>query len=124
MGWQKVWGYNARSRAKATTGRYKQVIGDGLRFHKDERRATEVAVAVEVLNPCWRWDARSPSASHEFRWVAPAGIIPTALSGDRYCCPGALGEGGDPFRHPHELVPGFAAGIDDGFVAQGNRTSE
>jgi hypothetical protein len=26
------------------------VIGDGLRFRKDERRATEVAIAVHVLN--------------------------------------------------------------------------
>jgi hypothetical protein len=50
MGWQKVSGYNARSRVEAAMGRYKQVIGDGLRFHKDERRATEVAVAAGVLN--------------------------------------------------------------------------
>jgi DDE family transposase len=50
IGWQKVLGYNARSRVEAAIGRYKQVIGDGLRFHKDERRATEVAVAVGVLN--------------------------------------------------------------------------
>jgi hypothetical protein len=31
-------------------GRYKQVIGDGLRFHKDERRTTEIGVAIQVLN--------------------------------------------------------------------------
>jgi hypothetical protein len=31
-------------------GRYKQVIGDGLRFRKDGRRATEVRVAVHALN--------------------------------------------------------------------------
>jgi hypothetical protein len=30
--------------------RWKQVIGDGLRFHSDEARATEVAVAASVLN--------------------------------------------------------------------------
>jgi len=29
---------------------YKQVIGDGLRSHKDERRTTEVGVAIHVLN--------------------------------------------------------------------------
>ncbi len=29
---------------------WKQVIGDELRAHSDERRATEVAVAVHVLN--------------------------------------------------------------------------
>jgi hypothetical protein len=31
-------------------GRWKQVIGDGLRFHSDEARATEVAIAAQVLN--------------------------------------------------------------------------
>ena len=30
--------------------RWKQVIGDGLRAHTDERRRTEVAVAVHTLN--------------------------------------------------------------------------
>src|SRR5215204_619346 len=50
MGWQKASGYNARARAEATIGRYKRVIGDGLRFHTDERRATEMDVAVQVLN--------------------------------------------------------------------------
>ncbi len=29
---------------------FKQVTGDGLRSHTDERRATEVEVAVHVLN--------------------------------------------------------------------------
>jgi hypothetical protein len=32
------------------TGRYKQVIGDGLRFRCDTRRVTEAAIAVGVLN--------------------------------------------------------------------------
>jgi DDE family transposase len=50
MAWQKTSGYNARSRVETAIGRYKRVIGDDLRFHKDERRATEVAVAVGVLN--------------------------------------------------------------------------
>ncbi len=36
--------------AEATIGRYKRVIGDGLRSHTDERQATEMAVAVHVLN--------------------------------------------------------------------------
>src|SRR5215207_7914017 len=44
MGWQKRSGYNKRARAEATIGRWKQVIGDGLRAHTDERRATEVNV--------------------------------------------------------------------------------
>ena len=50
MAWQKASGYNIRSRVEAAVGRYKQVIGDGLRFRKDARRATEVAVAVRALN--------------------------------------------------------------------------
>jgi len=50
MGWQKVSGYNKRSRVEAAIGRYKRVLGDGLRFRKDKRRTTEVAVAVHVLN--------------------------------------------------------------------------
>jgi hypothetical protein len=44
-------------------------------------------------------------------------LIPTGLSADRYCGPLAPGEGSDPFRHLHELVPGLAAGIDNSFVA-------
>ena len=50
IGWQKVSGYDKRSRLEGTIGRYKQVIGDGLRFRKDKRRTTEVAVAVHVMN--------------------------------------------------------------------------
>jgi hypothetical protein len=34
----------------AAIGRWKQVIGDGLRSRTDERRVTEVNVAVDVLN--------------------------------------------------------------------------
>ena len=43
-------GYNKRSRVEAAIGRYKQVIGDGLRSRKDHRRTTEVGVSVLVLN--------------------------------------------------------------------------
>jgi hypothetical protein len=50
MGWQKRSGYTKRARAEATIGRYKRVIGDGLRSHTDQRRATEMDVAVQVLN--------------------------------------------------------------------------
>ena len=35
---------------EAAIGRWKQVIGDGLRSRTDQRRATEVAVAVHALN--------------------------------------------------------------------------
>src|SRR3954447_17337564 len=50
MGWQKASGYNWRARAEATIVRFKRVIGDELRSHTDERRATEMDVAVHVLN--------------------------------------------------------------------------
>ena len=50
IGWQKASGYSARSRVEAAIGRYKQVIGDGLCFRKDQRRTTEVGVAISVLN--------------------------------------------------------------------------
>ena len=43
-------GYTKRARAEAAIARWKQVIGDRLRAHTDERRATEVDVAVYVLN--------------------------------------------------------------------------
>jgi transposase len=48
--WQRASGYTKRAKAEATIGRWKQVIGDRLRAHTDERRATEVDVAVYVLN--------------------------------------------------------------------------
>jgi hypothetical protein len=35
---------------EAAIGRFKQVIGDALRSRTDERRATEMDVAVHVLN--------------------------------------------------------------------------
>ena len=50
MGWQKASGYNKRARAEAAIGRYKRVIGGGLRSRTEPRRATEVDVAVHVLN--------------------------------------------------------------------------
>ena len=50
MGWQKASGYNRRALAEATIGRFKRVIGDGLRSRTDQRQATEMNVAVMVLN--------------------------------------------------------------------------
>ena len=50
MAWQRASGYTKRARAEAAIGRWKQVIGDRLCAHTDERRATEVDVAVHVLN--------------------------------------------------------------------------
>ena len=50
MNWRKASGDNKRARVESAIGRYTQVIGDGLRFRKNERRATEVGVAIHVLN--------------------------------------------------------------------------
>ena len=50
MAWQKASGYTKRARAETVISRFKRVIGDRLRSHADEGRATEVAVAVHVLN--------------------------------------------------------------------------
>lgn len=50
MAWQKASGYTKRARAEAAVGRFKRVIGDGLRSRTDRRRATEVAIAVRALN--------------------------------------------------------------------------
>jgi len=50
MAWQKASGSTTRARAEAAIGRFKQVIGDALRSRTDERRATEMNVAVHVLN--------------------------------------------------------------------------
>ena len=50
MGWQKASGYNRRALAEAAIGRFKRVIGNALRSRTDGRQATEVAVAVDVLN--------------------------------------------------------------------------
>ena len=50
MAWQKASGYTKRARAETAISRLKRVIGDRLRSHTDERWATEVDVAVHVLN--------------------------------------------------------------------------
>jgi len=50
MGWQKRSGYNMRARAEMAIARWKQVIGDGLRSRAEERRVTEVGIAVQALN--------------------------------------------------------------------------
>ena len=62
MAWQTASGYTKRARAEAAIGRYKRVIGDRLRAHTDERRATEVDVAVSCSIACRNWDARTTPA--------------------------------------------------------------
>jgi hypothetical protein len=39
-----------RAKVEAATGRWMQVIGDAQRSRTDERRVTEVRVAVYILN--------------------------------------------------------------------------
>ena len=50
MAWQAESGYTRRARAETAMSHFKRVIGDGLRSYADDRRATEVEVAVHVLN--------------------------------------------------------------------------
>ena len=49
-GWQRASGYNWRALVESDVSRWKRVIGDGLRSQTDGRRATEVAIAADVLN--------------------------------------------------------------------------
>src|SRR5215213_4990750 len=49
-GWQTASGYTKRARAETAISRFKRGIGDELRSHTDERRATEMDVAVHGLN--------------------------------------------------------------------------
>ena len=53
MAWQKASGYTMRMRAETAIGHFKHVISDGLRSRTDDRRATEVDVAVHALNRMW-----------------------------------------------------------------------
>ena len=48
--WQRASGYTKRARIEAAMSRFKRVIGDGLHSRTDERRTTEVDVAVHTLN--------------------------------------------------------------------------
>ena len=50
MSWQKASGYNKRSKVEVSIGRYKRVIGDALQSRHEDRRKTEVAIAVRSLN--------------------------------------------------------------------------
>lgn len=50
LGWQRTSQYNLRALVEAQIGRFKQVIGAALRSHTDAAQATEITIAVEVLN--------------------------------------------------------------------------
>jgi Transposase DDE domain len=50
MGWQRRSGSTRRARVETSISRFKRVIGDALRSRSDQRRATEVAIAIHALN--------------------------------------------------------------------------
>ncbi len=50
MAWQKAADYNWRALVEADISRLQRIIGDGLRSRTDQRRATEVEIAVNALN--------------------------------------------------------------------------
>ena len=50
MGWQNASGYNLRALVEGDIGRRKRVIGESLHSQTDGRPATDVAIAVNVLN--------------------------------------------------------------------------
>jgi len=50
MAWRKVASYNWRALVEADISRFKRIIGDGLRLRTDQRRTTEVTIAVNALN--------------------------------------------------------------------------
>ena len=50
MAWQRDSGYNQRAEVEGQFARWKQIIGNGLRFHSDQARATEVTIAAAALN--------------------------------------------------------------------------
>ena len=50
MAWQVASGQARRAGAETAMSRFKRMIGDGLRSHADDRRATEMEAAVHVLN--------------------------------------------------------------------------
>ena len=81
MAWQRDSGYNQRAGIEGQFARWKQVIGDGLRFHSDEARATEVAVAAQVLNRIASTSRRrTPSASpDQQRGMGPPLPLPFSM---------------------------------------------
>jgi hypothetical protein len=50
VGWQKRSGYTRRALVETTISRLKRVIGNTLRSRTDQRRRTEIALAIHTLN--------------------------------------------------------------------------
>src|SRR5215472_5677804 len=76
MSWQEASGHNWRALVEADIGRWKRVIGHALRSQTDKRQAAEVAIAVDVLNRSWSWDARATFASHKVEWACDQCVHP------------------------------------------------
>jgi len=74
MAWQNASGHNRRARVEATMNRWKQVIGDELRAHTDERRAEAVKVPpAKPVEYGWRgprWRSLSTCSTICSSWVA------------------------------------------------------
>jgi hypothetical protein len=78
-------GYDQRALVEAAISRYKRVIGDVLRSHTDGRQATEVAIAVGVLNRSFAATmSEYIAAAHSSPWSNPANsqaLRPSAAAG-------------------------------------------
>jgi hypothetical protein len=74
--WQKASGYNKRAKVEASIGRWKQVIGDGLRSRIDECRMTKSTWRLMSSTVCWSWDARTMSASSDPKGIGPIALTP------------------------------------------------
>ncbi len=60
LGWQKETGYGRRSLVETTMGRYKAIIGSGLRARSLPGQRTEAAAGVAVLNRMLHAWSRTP----------------------------------------------------------------
>src|SRR3954468_19161425 len=111
MGWQKASGYTKRARAETAISRYKRVIGDELRSHTEERRATEIDVAVHVLT---RMLERAPSAY-------PGRRSPLPARGERQSRPGRRARPDQPDFVSQALSDPIETWPQLGFARQGGR---
>ena len=63
MAWQRDSGYNQRAEVESQFARWKQVIGDGLRFHNNEFAPSRSPSRPRSSTECSTLDARTLSAS-------------------------------------------------------------
>ena len=104
----------ASSRAATRRG---SVASAGAGARGDRQQPAEPPAPSATASPTssgaerFRTTGAGPPRSISGRRLIP----PAASAGDRFG-PFAAGDGGDPFGHGHERVPGLAAGLDDGRV--------